>query len=177
VKLTVEILDETRSVSEEQLRWLSVSVDAAARRLRCAGEVRVRVVGDTAMAAAHEEFAGVGGTTDVLTFDMSDPEAHTATSLPTVEEVGSDSVQGMFVLDTDVLVCLDEGIRQAASRGYPFERELLLYVLHGILHCLGFDDHEQDQYDAMHAMEDSVLAAIGVGSVFHRPFVGEEQIG
>lgn len=35
-----------------------------------AGEVRVEVVDDAAMANAHEEYLGVEGTTDVITFDL-----------------------------------------------------------------------------------------------------------
>src|SRR6185369_8183115 len=96
----------------------------------------VRVVGDEEMAAAHQRFSGVAGTTDVLTFDLT--------------EAGG-------ALDVDLLVCFDEASRQAASRGHGVERELLLYVVHGVLHCLGHDDHEEAAAARMHAEEDRVL--------------------
>ena len=32
------------------------------------------------------------------------------------------------MLDTDILICYDEGYRQAGARGYAVERELLLYI-------------------------------------------------
>ncbi|MCX5690118.1 MAG: rRNA maturation RNase YbeY [Planctomycetota bacterium] len=171
--LKIEILDETRTMTEEELGWVLRSATAAIQRLGSRGEVRIRVVGDEAMAAAHVEFAGVEGTTDVLTFDMSEPESGVLPALPTPEQVSLDDVRGLDGLDTDILICIDEAKRQAAGRGYSFDRELLLYILHGVLHCLGFDDHEEATYEAMHAMEDAVLAAIGVGPVFHRPFVGD----
>jgi ssRNA-specific RNase YbeY (16S rRNA maturation enzyme) len=46
------------------------------------------------------------------------------------------------------------------------EKEALLYALHGLLHCLGHDDHDEAAYQAMHALEDALLDAIGVGPVF-----------
>lgn len=182
-RLCIEILDETRRLPEAALAWLTRHAEQALRRVGGQGEVRVRIVGDEAMAAAHEEFAGVPGTTDVLTFDMSEPiEAAGPESgeergewspppLPTLDQIRQDDVRSSYVLDTDILVCLDEANRQSAARGYPCERELLLYTLHGVLHCIGFDDHEEADFEAMHAAEDAVLAAIGVGPVFHRPFV------
>ena len=42
-------------------------------------------------------------------------------------------------------------------------------MLHGVLHCLGMDDHEEASFEAMHRMEDAVLSHIGVGPVFHTP--------
>ncbi len=187
-RLSIEILDETRRLPEAALAWLLRHAEQALRRIGGQGEVRVRIVGDEAMAAAHEEFAGVPGTTDVLTFDMSEPidpgpetgaddQEWTPPPLPTLEQIRQDDVRCSYVLDTDILVCLDEANRQSTARGYPCERELLLYTLHGVLHCIGFDDHEEADFEAMHAAEDAVLAAIGVGPVFHRPFVAGDGPG
>lgn len=171
------------------MAWLIRHAERAVRRVGGQGEVRVRIVGDEAMAAAHEEFAGVPGTTDVLTFDMSEPieaagpesgeesQEWSPPPLPTLDQIRQDDVRSSHVLDTDILVCLDEANRQSTARGYPCERELLLYTLHGVLHCIGFDDHEEADFEAMHAAEDAVLAAIGVGPVFHRPYVAGDGTG
>ena len=43
---------------------------------------------------------------------------------------------------------------------------MLLYAVHGLLHCAGFDDHETAAFDRMHAEEDRILRAIGVGPIF-----------
>lgn len=126
------------------------------RELGCQGEVRVRVMADAEMAAAHERYSGVPGTTDVLTFDLREERTEAAP------------------LDTDILVCIDEARRQAAERGMTAERELLLYIVHGVLHCLGYDDHDEAAHRAMHAEEDRVLEAIGVGRTFAVPGAGED---
>lgn len=154
----VEVVDSAGVLSADALSWLVNMSKQAARQVRLAdvthgkdgtpgasGEVRVRIVDDTEMAAAHLEYSDIPGTTDVLTFDLGSA-GHT--------------------LDLDILVCRDEAARQAAMRGHSLERELLLYILHGMLHGLGYDDHDDDDYTRMHAEEDRVLIAIGVGATF-----------
>lgn len=106
----------------------------------------MQVVDDETMSTLHSRHAGETGTTDVLTFDLRED----------VEQP----------LDADIVVCIDEAGRQAATRGHAVERELLLYILHGALHCLGHDDHDDAAYLAMHREEDAVLTAIGVGRTF-----------
>lgn len=123
---------------------------AAIAQIGRGGEVRVLIVGDAEMADAHVRFSGVEGTTDVLTFDLSE---------------GATARGG--ALDVDILVCADEAGRQAAAHGHDRWRELLLYVLHGVLHCLGHDDHADEAFERMHAEEDRILTAIGVGPTFH----------
>lgn len=125
--------------------WLTDQTRRALEVLGAAGEVRVQVVDDAAMSEAHEKYSGVAGTTDVLTFDLAIDPA---------------------VLDTDIMVCVDEARRQGAVRGHAAERELLLYIIHGVLHCLGHDDHDEAAAARMHAEEDRVLEAIGVGRTF-----------
>lgn len=149
----VELLDATGVLARADAEWVADHAVRALGALGACGEVRVRVVTDSEMAAAHLEFAEVEGTTDVLTFDMSEPAA--------------DGTR--MELDVDVLVCLDEATRQGAARGHHPRTELLLYIVHGVLHCLGFDDHDDDDYARMHAEEDRVLEAIGVGGVFRAP--------
>ncbi|MEO1584973.1 MAG: rRNA maturation RNase YbeY [Planctomycetota bacterium] len=110
------------------------------------GSVRVRIVGDDAMADAHQRYKDIEGTTDVLTFDLAgDPSAP---------------------LDADVLVCIDEAARQAQARGIPIEHELLLYITHAVLHCSGYNDDTDEAAAAMHAREDELLTAIGIGPVY-----------
>lgn len=129
-------------------------VERTALQLGVAGELRVRLVDDAEMALAHFTHCGVAGTTDVITMDLRDPP-------------GAAAKDG--VIDADLLVCADEADRQAHERGIALEHEVVLYILHGLLHCLGYDDHDGAGYAAMHAREDQVLTAIGIGAVFSRP--------
>lgn len=132
---------------DELIRLAGLAVRAAHR----SGEVRVRIVQDAEMAEAHVRYSGIEGTTDVLTFDLSE---------------GASARGG--ALDVDILVCADEARRQALEHGHGPVREMLLYVLHGVLHCLGHDDHSDDGFEKMHAEEDRILTAIGVGATFRK---------
>lgn len=126
--------------------WLETKVNEA---LVCLSKepscISVAVVNDKTMSALHAKHSKIEGTTDVLTFDH-----------------GSDGDK----VDADIAVCIDVATRAATERGHSVESELLLYIVHGILHCIGFDDHSDDEHSRMHQEEDRVLQAIGVGAIW-----------
>jgi probable rRNA maturation factor len=143
------VADPDGRLARGEAEWLERRGALAMERLGASGEVRVRVVGEAEMARLHGRHAGEAASTDVLTFDLSDgPGAP---------------------LDADIVVSADEAAREASLRGHAVEREVLLYVVHGMLHCLGHDDHDERGAQAMHALEDEVLEAIGVGATFGAP--------
>ena len=102
------------------------------------------------MAQLHEQFMGVRGPTDVLTFPLEKDEAGN-------------------VVAGEVVVCVPEARRQARARGVAVERELLLYALHGMLHLCGYDDRTARAFRTMHRTEDRILTQLGVGPVFSPP--------
>lgn len=152
--LHTDIADPRGLIGPEDARWLGEAlhrcVSIALEDLPTGGgDVRVLLVDDIRMQAEHTRTLGDAATTDVLTFDLASGAS----------EHGSD-------LDVDLLVCVDEACRQASARGHGIREELLLYALHGVLHCLGYDDATPGDAQRMHAREDEVLRAIGVGAVF-----------
>ena len=111
-------------------------------------ELSLAFVGDTRMSALHEQFMGVAGPTDVLTFPLET------------------DARGR-VLSGEVVVCVPEAVRRARETGGNVERELLLYALHGLLHLCGYDDRTEPGFRRMHGTEDMILTQLGVGPVFH----------
>lgn len=109
--------------------------------------IAIRAITDEVMSAMHVEHSNVEGTTDVLTFQHS-----------------AEGEQ----LSVDIAVCVDEAKRQASERSHSVNHELLLYVVHGILHCTGFDDHSTVEHEKIHKEEDRILQAIGVGPVWSK---------
>lgn len=148
-RCNVDLIDAEGSLAASHLAWIRTHARRALDTLGCTGEARVRIVGDAEMAPAHARHTGVAGTTDVLTFDLRD-----------------DPASGGTDLDVDIMVCVDEASRRAAEFGHTPERELLLYIVHGVLHCLGHDDHDDASFERMHAAEDQLLERIGVGRTF-----------
>ena len=135
---------------DELARMGQRAIDAARTTPGAGGEVRVRLLDDSAMSSAHAQHLGDPTVTDVITFDLT-AGAAAASGAP---------------LDVDLMVCIDEARRQAMARGLVLEHELLLYIVHGVLHCLGYDDSNELEAARMHAREDEILTAIGAGAAY-----------
>lgn len=132
--------------------WIATQLRRAAEFIsrhedKSVARVNVLIVDDARMIHLHERHSGDASTTDVLTFDLREDPAGP--------------------VEADIIVCADEAARRAAEFKHSIERELLLYCVHGLLHCLGHDDHDDAGWRRMHAREDEVLTAIGVGATFN----------
>jgi probable rRNA maturation factor len=128
------------------LPWLSTRLAAALTHIpRPVQRVSVLIVDDERMTSLNRHHLGAARTTDVLTFPINSADE---------------------AIDADIAICADAALRQAEKRGHRPDRELLLYALHGVLHCAGFDDRSPPDAAAMHEEEDRILRAIGVGSTF-----------
>jgi probable rRNA maturation factor len=134
-------------VEDIDYNWLEVrtlEVLGCLCKQKC--DLSILVVQDEEMSDLHLKHSGIAGTTDVLTFDH-----------------GSD---GEFI-SADLAICFDVAVRESETRNHPVQNELLLYIVHGILHCIGFDDHNDEDHKLMHQEEDRILKAIGVGVVWN----------
>jgi probable rRNA maturation factor len=60
--------------------------------------------------------------------------------------------------DAEVYVSLERAAAQAAAAGRTRQQEVVLLVLHGLLHLQGHDHHDRDDRHRMHAAE---VAALG----------------
>ncbi len=136
----------TAQLMPADLAWFQERLAKAATHVS-GGVLRVCVefVSDARMQALHKQYAGDDSTTDVLTFANNEPGAP---------------------IDCDIAVCVDEARRRAPCLNHTVAQELLLYALHGMLHAAGFDDLVPEHHAAMHAEEDRILCAIGVGPLF-----------
>ena len=103
-------------------------------------ELSVALVGDEEMTALNGRFLGRAEVTDVLAFPYS------AEGEP---------------LAGEVVVNAELAAREAAGRGHGAREELLLYLVHGLLHLLGYDDHSAPDRRRMRRREAEVLAAAG----------------
>ena len=104
-------------------------------------EVDVAVVNDDQIGALNRRYLHRSGPTDVLSFDMSEP--------------GASGLCGQIV------VCAQVAVGEARRRRIGPQAELMLYVLHGLLHLLGYDDLADDDAERMHARQDEILAVVG----------------
>ncbi|MFN9126522.1 MAG: rRNA maturation RNase YbeY [bacterium] len=118
---------------------------------RASARVDALLVGDEAMDAAHRRYMNIVGTTDVMSFPAHDESDAAA------------------AVEADLIVCVDVAAREAAARGHAVDREILLYAVHGTLHACGFRDDSEGEAARIHAEEDRILAAAGIGMVYAIP--------
>lgn len=122
------------------------AVEAALRRDGLAGRsLTVLVVDDPACIALHRDHFGDATATDVMSFPDGAP----------------DPESGRVRLG-DLAVCLDEARRVARRRRRPVGEEVALYVLHGALHLLGYDDQDPRDRRAMWAVQREIMSGLGV---------------
>ena len=96
------------------------------------GSISVAVVDDPAIGQLHAEFLGDPDPTDVLSF---------------VLEQSADSLEGEVIVSADTARANAQQYKQTA------EQELLLYVIHGSLHLVGYDDTSPRKRAQMRKME------------------------
>lgn len=106
-----------------------------------AARISVALVDDATIHRLNREYLSHDFPTDVLTFPLSD-------------EGG--------LLEGEIVVSVDTAAATAAQLDWPADNELLLYVIHGALHLVGYDDQDAESLAAMRAAERRRLAALGL---------------
>ncbi len=101
--------------------WLEKLVEELAP---AADSVGVRFAGDRTVRRLNRDFRDRDKATDVLSFP------------------GEESPEGRHL--GDIVISIPTAERQAEERGATLEEEVKLLLLHGVLHCLGYD-HETDR--------------------------------
>ena len=94
------------------------------------GEIEVSIVSDEEIGRVHAGFLGDPEPTDVITFHHG-----------------------------EILVSADTAARRGPEHGNDIDRELALYVVHGLLHLAGWDDEDPAEQQAMHALQEKILNA------------------
>jgi probable rRNA maturation factor len=108
-------------------------------------EVSLAFVDNATIHRLNKQFLDHDEPTDVLSFPMSDP--------------GSRKLQGELVLGVEVAQ------EAARERGHDVQAELALYVIHGLLHLCGHDDHDDADRRRMRERERHYLAALGLPDI------------
>jgi len=116
--------------------------------------VSIAIVDDAQMRKLNAQFTNHKSTTDCLSFDLSDNENRKSKIVN----------RKLF----ELVVNGELARKEADSRGHSSEAELALYITHGLLHNLGFDDSTKRLAKKMHDTEDEILQQFGYGSVYNK---------
>lgn len=93
--------------------------------------VEVSIVDDPTIDQVHRDFMDIPGATDVITF----AHGEIVISVETAEKYGSEF-------------------------GNTYERELMLYIIHGLLHLSGHEDEIPAERDAMEKVQFAILEEV-----------------
>jgi probable rRNA maturation factor len=93
-------------------------------------EIDVVLVSDRKISALHWRFMQIDGPTDVITFQHG-----------------------------EIFIGVETAQRQAKTHRTSLASELRLYVVHGLLHLQGFDDHRTSDRRRMVAVQERIVAA------------------
>lgn len=138
-------------------------------------EVELTLCGDEEMTHLNFDHMGERGPTDVLAFPLHEwsldgGHSHLADEETVVPPGG--------LLLGDLVVDVDQAVRQATEGGWTPVQEIVLLAVHGALHLVGHDHAEVEEELAMRAAEHHVLTTLRrrhpevgwkSGSLFDRP--------
>lgn len=147
------VIRETADLPAAEASILAALRAALARHGVTRADVNIVLVDDRRIAQLNEAHLQHIGPTDVITFDLRDEPVRNGAERP-------QKIEGEIVLSVETAA------REAAQRGHAPESEAALYAVHGVLHLLGYDDADDEQARRMHAEEDEVLAASGLGRIY-----------
>jgi probable rRNA maturation factor len=125
--------------------WLTALEDASLHAARLAlshatsndtplshlGTIEVALVDDKTSDQVHRDFMMIEGATDVITFH-----------------------HGEIVIGAEV------AMRQAEEYGEPLAREILRYLVHGLLHLAGHEDAEENERRVMENIQEKIVGEL-----------------
>ena len=159
--MTIDVFaaDEQEDHPIEVGRWAELARRVLeARGMKGDTEVSLLFVDEAAMSHLHEQFLGLSGPTDVLSFPIEDEPGPTGRS-PDLGGTGPGSSAGEILLTLlgDVVICPAVAAVNAGEHEVSFEDEVALLVVHGLLHLLGMDHEEDKEAERMEALERELL--------------------
>ena len=161
-------LQQSRSVDVRLLRQI---VQALLREIWPEGgfDLSIYLVAVPEMTRLNETFLHHKGSTDVITFDYAD-KAGQACRLSNRAGPNTRSRQmrdtSPMLLHGEIFVCLDEAVAQAGRFHATWQSELVRYVVHGLLHLLGYDDRNPQARRRMKTAEDALVRRLASQSSF-----------
>mgnify|MGYP005960506727 FL=1 len=122
-------------------------------------KIECEFVSEEEIRRLNSEMRGIDKVTDVLSF----PELENIKGKPIKK------AEHPFELDEDgalligsLAVCVKRAKEQAEEYNHSYYRELNYLIVHGILHCLGYDHIEEKDKAEMRAKEEEILGGMGI---------------
>lgn len=116
-------------------------------------ELGITLVAAPEMTRVNETYLQHSGSTDVITFDHTEP--------------GTRNLELGTRLHGELFICVDEAVLQARQFRTTWQSELFRYAIHGVLHLRGYDDHRAADRRRMKREENRLLRLLASKCSFH----------
>jgi len=111
--------------------------------IKKSGEITLCFVNDRKIKELNLKYLGKNNPTDVITFDIAEPKRPDK-------------------IFADIVISTDRAIDNAGVFGTSSLYELYLYVVHGMLHLLGYDDKDARQRQIMKDRASRILTRLNI---------------
>jgi probable rRNA maturation factor len=157
--------------------WQTLCEEAAGAAIAVAGgaghiapgraiELSIRLTDDAAVQALNLQWRGKDRPTNVLSFP-NDEDFLFAADDDGKEADGEAGGQALPERTLgDIVLALETCAREARDKGIALADHAAHLVVHGTLHLLGRDHHDDDEAEAMEAEEVQALARIGIADPY-----------
>lgn len=121
-------------------------------------ELGVRLTSDEEVRALNAEWRGKDRATNVLSFPMAEPD-----------ELIDASPGGPELMLGDIVLARGVCAAEAADKAISIEAHASHLLVHGTLHLLGYDHHDDAAASDMEAREVRALARLGIADPYRDP--------
>ncbi|MES2137879.1 MAG: rRNA maturation RNase YbeY [Pseudomonadota bacterium] len=118
-------------------------------------EISVTLTGDEEVRALNAKWRGKDRPTNVLSFPMAEE--------PDLQKA---NVAGAELLLGDIILAHGVCQSEAADKRMSVEQHATHLIVHGTLHLLGYDHHDDDQAADMEAREIRALGRLGIANPY-----------
>ena len=120
-------------------------------------EISIRLTDDAEVQHLNAQYRHKDKPTNVLSFPMIQPDL--------LDTVTANSDDGEVLLG-DIVLAHGVCAREAEERGIGLADHATHLIVHGTLHLLGYDHLEEDEAEAMEAIETDTLASLGLADPY-----------
>ena len=118
-------------------------------------ELSVRLVGDEEGRSLNAEWRGKDKPTNVLSFPMTGPD-----------DIAAGNAGDPELMLGDIVLAYGVCRAEAAAKSIPIERHAAHLMVHGTLHLLGHDHHDEAAAADMESRETLALARLGIADPY-----------
>ena len=121
--------------------------------------VELLFVSEEEIRRLNAETRGIDKVTDVLSY----PTLDGIKGKPILSEAYPYDIdeEGRLLIGS-IVICEQRAKEQATEYGHSYGRELNYLLVHGVMHCLGYDHIEESDKAEMRSREEAVLEKIGI---------------